>query len=98
FWPIAREPDSIRVKSVFCFVIAPDWQRRGIATRLLQRVCQDAAREGYDFVEAYVDTNTESEDFRGYLEMYEKCGFRLYAQREGRAVVRRALKQLPDRR
>lgn len=98
FWPIAREPDGIRVKSVFCFVIAPDWQRRGIATRLLQRVCQDAAREGYDFVEAYVDTNTESEDFRGYLKMYEKCGFRLFAQREGRAVVRRALKQLPDRR
>lgn len=92
FWPIAREPDGIQVKSVFCFVIAPDWQRRGIATRLLRRVCQDAACEGYDFVEAYVDRNAEDGDFRGYLAMYEKCGFSIFDERAGRAVVRKALK------
>jgi len=43
---------GIRVKSIFCFLIAPDFRRKGIAKLLLERVCQDAAQDGFDFVEA----------------------------------------------
>lgn len=94
FWPIEEYPEDVKVKSVFCFVIAPDMQRRGIATQLLERVCKDAAGDGFDFVEAYVNKNLidSEDDFRGPLEMYEKCGFKVYAEREGRVVVRKALK------
>lgn len=64
-----------------------------ITTRLLERVCKDAAEDGFEFVEAYVDKvlNDADEDFRGYLAMYEKCGFIKYAEREGRVVVRKVL-------
>lgn len=36
----------------------------GVATKLLERVCQDAAADGFDFVEAYVNkefTETDHE-------------------------------------
>ena len=45
-------------------------------------------------VEAYVNkefTETDHE-FRGPLTMYEKCGFSRYGEREGRVVMRKALK------
>lgn len=97
FWPIAEEHEDIRVKSVFCFVIAPEIQRKGIATQLLQRVCEDAAADGFDFVEAYVNRVfiEADHDFRGPLAMYEKCGFEVQGEREGRVVVRKALKCNP---
>ncbi|NLT15302.1 MAG: GNAT family N-acetyltransferase [Clostridiales bacterium] len=94
FWPIEEYRADIKVKSVFCFVIAPELQRKGIATRLLERVCKDAADDGFDFVEAYVNREFvyTDHDFRGPLAMYKKCGFTEYAEREGRVVVRKALK------
>lgn len=94
YWPIEEPRDGVRVKSVFCFVIAPQVQRKGVATQLLERVCLDAAADGFDFVEAYVhrDFHAVPYDFRGPLEMYEKCGFRAGSEQEGRVVMRKALK------
>lgn len=94
FWPIEENRADIRIKPVFCFVIAPQMQRKGIATQLLEHVCLDAADDGFDFVEAYVDKliNETDDHFRGYLRMYEKSGFQKHAEREGRIVVRKALK------
>ena len=95
YWPIEEARPSVRVKSVFCFVIAPELQRKGIATQLLERVCRDAAGDGFDVVEAYVNRNcmeTDDDCFRGPLGLYEKCGFKPCAERDGRVVVRKALK------
>ena len=94
YWPIEEYRADIRVKSIFCFVIAPDMQRKGIATGLVERVCKDAADEGFDFVEAYVNKKSSDapHEFRGPLALYEKCGFSKYAKRKGRIVMRKALK------
>ena len=94
YWPIEEYRADVRVKSIFCFVIAPEMQRKGIATQLVTYICKDAAEEGYDFVEAYVNkgfTNIENE-FRGPLSMYEKCGFIKSVEKESKVVVRKALK------
>ena len=94
YWPIEDYRADIKVKSIFCFVIAPEVQRTGVATKLLERVCQDAATDGFDFVEAYVNrkfTVTDHE-FRGPLAMYEKCGFNKQAEREDKVVMRKTLK------
>jgi ribosomal protein S18 acetylase RimI-like enzyme len=92
FWPIEKHRDDVKVKSVFCFVIAPEMQRKGVATRLLQRVCKDAPDEGFDYVEAYVNKTHTELDFRGPLEMYKNCGFYVCAEQGDRAVVRKELK------
>lgn len=95
FWPIEEYREDIKVKSVFCFVIAPEMRRKGIATQLLERVCKDAANDGFDFVEAYVNKKFTDLDFRGPLKMYEKCGFFKYAEHGDKVVMRKALK--PDK-
>ena len=94
-WPIEEYREDVRVKSIFCFVITPRLQRQGIATQLVERVCMDAAGEGYDFVEAYVNSNfiDTCQDFRGPVTMYEKCGFVRFAERDGKTVMRKALRQ-----
>ena len=75
-------------------MIAPQMQRKGVATQLLERVCTDAADDGFDYVEAYLNKDfiETDNDFRGPLTMYQKCGFTIFAEKEGRVVVRKALK------
>lgn len=94
YWPIEEYRADIKVKSIFCFVISPQMQRMGVATKLLERVCHDAAADGFDYVEVYVnkDFTEGSDDFRGHPAMYEKCGFNIHAERESRIVMRKALK------
>jgi len=35
---------GMKTKSVFCFAIVPDMRGKGIATALLERVCEDAKK------------------------------------------------------
>lgn len=92
YWPIEEYPTTTKVKSIFCFMIAPQVQRMGVATRLLERACLDAATDGFDYVEAYVNEIYTKLDFRGAVAMYEKCGFTKFAERGGKAVMRKGLK------
>lgn len=90
-----EEPDSgIKVKSVFCFVIAPDMKRKGIATLLLERVCEDAIKEGFDFVDAYPyrEAAYQSSDFGGYYEMYKRSGFYVSLETDQGLVMRKSLR------
>lgn len=83
-------PAEGRIKSVVCFEIAPDYRGRGIAAALMDRVCRDAAADGWDAVEAYPILRQEREalDFTGPLHLYEKAGFRP-VERRGRMLVMR---------
>ncbi|MDD3999824.1 MAG: GNAT family N-acetyltransferase, partial [Bacilli bacterium] len=74
--------------------IAPEMKRKGIATLLLERVCNDAAQDGFDFVEAYPykASSYQSSDFGGYLEMYKNSGFHLFLETEKGLVMRKSLK------
>lgn len=91
-WPTAETGADVKIKSIFCFVIAPDMQRKGIATQLVEHICYDAANEGFDFVEAYTDDKFIDDGYRGPLAMYEKCGFYKCAEHEGKIVLRKAFK------
>ncbi|MDD3999496.1 MAG: GNAT family N-acetyltransferase [Bacilli bacterium] len=94
YWPIEEYREGIKAKSIFCFAIAPKIQRKGVATQLVKRVCKDAADDGFDYVEAYVNKEfiETNHDYRGPMAMYEKCGFDVYAERDGKVVMRKALK------
>lgn len=92
--PLEEVNTGIKVKSVFCFVIAPDMKRNGIASMLLERVCKDAAQDGFDYVEAYPykEDSYQSSDFGGYYEMYIKSGFYVSLETEKGLVMRKLLK------
>ena len=91
--PTEESTRGIRVKSVFCFAIAPEMKRQGIAGRLLERVCQDAAQDGFDFVEAYPNREfiNDEEDFMGPVELYRKSGFTVHYETEQKLVMRKQL-------
>lgn len=92
--PLENGSLGVRAKSVYCYVISPEYKRQGIATMLLNRVCQDAMKEHYDYVEAYPykGTGFQSSDFGGYPEMYFKAGFSVVKESEKGLVMRKALK------
>ncbi len=85
---------NLKIKSVFCFAIAPDMQRKGIATSLLSRVCEDAAADGFDVVESYPNNAfvSTTRDFMGPVEMYKKLGFTAIREVNDITVMRKVLK------
>ncbi|MDE5747855.1 MAG: GNAT family N-acetyltransferase [Acetatifactor sp.] len=79
-----------KVKSLVCFEIAPGYRGKGIAKALLQRVCEDARAEGYEWIEVYPqETDAYSVlDFTGPVEMYKNTGFE-EVRRWGKTIVMR---------
>lgn len=91
--PTEESHPDIRVKSVFCFAVAPEMRRKGIAGLLLERVCRDAAQDGFDFVEAYANREfeNEAEDYTGPAEMYRRSGFTVHCETDRQLVMRKRL-------
>lgn len=54
----------------FVVFVDPEYQGYGIGTALLDHVVQNAATEGFDGIESYVDRDNESA-----IHVYEKIGF-----------------------
>jgi len=92
--PVDECTDGEKIKFIFCFAISPKMQRMGIATKILDYICQDAAEEGFDFIEAQAVKEFADDGFRGLLSMYEKCGFSIRAEQAGKIIVRKALRSL----
>jgi GNAT superfamily N-acetyltransferase len=74
-----------KVKSIVCFVIAPSQRGQGIASALLELVCSDAERDGYDYVEGYpaAGGTFDTRHYRGPASMYEKQGFTIQKEIDG---------------
>ncbi|MCM1536888.1 MAG: GNAT family N-acetyltransferase [bacterium] len=71
-----EETADRKCKAIFCFLIAPSYRGRGVAQKLLDRVCRDAARDGYAYVEGYPFADEEFEfQYHGTSKMYERSGF-----------------------
>lgn len=92
--PVEELAKGIRVKSVFCFLVSPEYRRKGITGLLLERVCQDAANDGFDFIEAYPLKKyvNEAKDFMGPVGLFENYGFTVHGETEDRLVMRKWLK------
>lgn len=89
----ARSEPGEKVKSIWCFMVAGEYHRQGVARRLLQAVCEDAKRDSFDYVEAYPqkDTSNELWQFMGFDELYKSEGFEHYAELQDKFVVRKYL-------
>ncbi len=76
-----------KIKAIACYFIAPDARGTGAATALLEKVCADAAVDGYEYVEAYPFVHDANQAFTGPLAMYEKNGFAVHDAAGDIAVV-----------
>ena len=81
------------VKAIVCFEIAPDYRGKGIASMLLQRICEDAKEEGFKYVEAYPvkGGGYMGMAFTGPMHMYEKAGFKVVEQKGEAYIMRKEL-------
>ena len=74
---VHKDDAAQKTKSIFCFTISPEFRGKGVASKLLERVCQDAKADGFEYIEAYPNANflNQAEDYMGPLNMYKKAGF-----------------------
>lgn len=92
--PVFSTPDTEKglIKSVYCFDIAPDKRKQGIASLMLERVCLDSAAEGFSYVEAYPFADEGYEyQYHGSRAMFEKQGFYLYKKGDDLNIMRKKL-------
>ena len=89
--PVEDCMDDEKVKFIFCFVIAPDYRRKGVASQLLEFICDDAKADGYNYVEVFTKKEFENDGFRGVFEMYKNHGFYIHTEQNGNVLMRRAL-------
>lgn len=96
FEPHLRKPEDYYIlpgkpgiiKSLVCFEVAPGFRGRGVAKALLARVCADAEKDGFQFVEVYPREAGErfELDFNGPRAMYQNAGFQ-EVRRWGKTIV-----------
>lgn len=81
-----------KIKVLYCIDIAPNYQGKGIANLIMEKVLSDAKEEGYSYVEGYpfVDKNFIWQ-YRGPVRLYEKHGFEMYGKRSWFYIMRKAL-------
>ena len=86
--------DRDKVCSIVCFLIHPDYRRKGIAQKLLEKVCIDYATKNYNYVEAYPGKGEQSCEghYKGPLKLYRKLGFTIEKEYDDYYVVRKNLK------
>ena len=91
--PLPTCPD-IKAAQVLCFVIHPQWRRRGVARALLLAV-RAAGAAGFESIEAYPFNAGDSEDatdhYHGTLSMFIDAGFEIIREDSSLSVVRKTL-------
>ena len=89
----ARKNACGKTISVVCFEIAPEYRGMGIASALIDRVCEDAKAGGYAAVEGYAKVSDRRNDFdyQGPVRLYQKAGFTEAARENGQVIMRKVL-------
>jgi ribosomal protein S18 acetylase RimI-like enzyme len=82
--------------AIVCFVVAPGWRRRGVATALLAFALADFAARGIAVVDAFPwnvgpDDVAATDHYHGSLAMFVAAGFAPLEVHERMTVVRRRL-------
>ncbi|MBN2481398.1 MAG: GNAT family N-acetyltransferase [Bacteroidales bacterium] len=83
-----------KVCSVVCFLIHPEYRRKGITRKMLERICKDYAIQEYECVEAYPGKGhlTSEGHYMGPLSLYEQFDFKVVHELKDHYVVRKDLR------
>ena len=89
----ARKNMCWKTVAIVCFEIAPGYRGKGIASALIDRVCDDAKKAGYIAVEGYAQIKDQKDefDFTGPVRLFNKAGFNKVARQTGQIIMRKIL-------
>jgi GNAT superfamily N-acetyltransferase len=78
-----------KVGCVICFVIHPEYRRKGVARLLLKQAIQDFKLSDFDGVLVLPLDNSDNQEklYRGTLNMYNECGFKTIEKHENLSVM-----------
>ncbi len=64
--------------SIVCFVIDPDFRRKGISRLLLEAAIDYYKKSDYNIIESYPSSNTlkEADNYHGFTKLYKEKGFK----------------------
>lgn len=85
--------DESKVLSIFCFTVSPKYRGKHIATMLLNRVIEDAYKNGYDYLECYPEKGEVDVyyNYCGPVKLYENAGFKEWGNTQKRNIMRKKL-------
>jgi ribosomal protein S18 acetylase RimI-like enzyme len=79
--------------SIVCFLIHPDYRRKGISQKIIEKIIDDYSNTDYDYIESYPRKDDPSaSNFKGPMELYKRNGFKIYKEQETYFVMRKNLK------
>ena len=83
-----------KVCSIVCYLVSPDYRRKGIARRILEQVERDYTAQDYNYLEAYPGKGELSaeEHYKGPLSLYKEFGFNVVKEYKDFNIVRKKLK------
>ena len=83
-----------KICSIVCFLISPDYRRRGIAKILLEKIITDYSVNHYDYLEAYPAKSELSceRNYKGPLNLYERNHFTIIKEYDNYYVVTKGMK------
>ena len=94
----APEPLAERIGAIACFVVAPAFRGRRVATALLGAACEGLRERGLEWAEAYprADAADAAQNHYGPLAMYRAASFEVVKDEPGgRLTVRKRLNPRP---
>lgn len=82
-----------KICSIVCYVVAPEYRKKGVASQMLEAICNDYSNRGYEYVEAYPRKGelTNAKHYHGPMSMYMNAGFLLYRTFSHYDIVRKEL-------
>jgi len=88
-----QTPEDDKIISVVCFVVAPDYRKKGLAGLLLKKVMDEYAGKDYQYIEAYPapDATLDADNFHGPLPLFLNNNFEIVKEIDRFKVVRRSI-------
>lgn len=87
-----------RIGAIACFVVAPAFRGRHVASTLLAAACEGLRERGFEWAEAYprADASGAAQSHYGPLAMYRAAGFEIAkSEADGALTVRKRLNPRP---
>jgi ribosomal protein S18 acetylase RimI-like enzyme len=83
-----------KIGSIVCFLIAPEYRKKGIARELLQFITEYYKSKNFDYVEAYPRKKVKSDahNYKGPISLYKSERFSIYKEFDGFYMIRKSLK------